>query len=74
MLEHYIDMVLATDPAFENLPASQKTAVREIKKAVRMADPSFFQVTTKCKTEVSRKEYTCSQQSKNPDEWQACIE
>jgi TPP-dependent indolepyruvate ferredoxin oxidoreductase alpha subunit len=74
MLEHYVDMVVAADPSLQSASPEQQSAVRAMKKAVRIAEPTFSQVATKCETEVTRKEYDCSRTSRNPDEWQACIE
>jgi hypothetical protein len=74
MIEHYLDMVVGADPSFAKLPPEQKEAIREMKRAVRMAEPSVSQVQTRCEAEVSRKEYDCTENAKNPDEWQACIE
>jgi hypothetical protein len=74
MLDRYIDMVVATDPATQNLPPEQASAVREMKKAVKKAEASYMHVQTRCATEVTRKEYDCAMAAKNADEWEACIE
>jgi hypothetical protein len=74
MLDRYIDMVVAADPATKNLPPEQASAVREMKKAVKKAEASYMQVQTKCASEVTRKEFDCAMAAKNADEWEACIE
>jgi hypothetical protein len=74
MLDRYIDMVVAADPATKNLPAAQASAVREMKKAVKKAEASYVRVQTQCESEVTRKEYDCAMAAKNADEWEACIE
>jgi len=74
MLDHYLDMVIAADPATRNLPPSQAAAVRDMKRAVKKAERSYAQVEAQCETEVSRSEYDCAKKANIPDEWEACIE
>jgi hypothetical protein len=74
MLDRYLDMVIAADPATKNLPPAQATAVRDMKRAVKKAERSYAQVETQCETEVSRDEYDCAMKANIPDEWEACIE
>jgi hypothetical protein len=74
MLDHYLDMVIAADPATRNLPPSQATAVRDMKRAVKKAERSYAQVEAQCETEVSRSEYDCAIKADIPDQWEACIE
>jgi hypothetical protein len=74
MLDHYLDMVIAADPATRNLPPAQATAVRDMKRAVKKAERSYAQVEAQCETEVSRSEYDCAMKANVPDEWEACIE
>ena len=74
MLDHYLDMVIAADPATRNLPPSQATAVRDMKRAVKKAERSYAQVEAQCETEVSRSEYDCAMKANIPDQWEACIE
>jgi hypothetical protein len=74
MLDHYLDMVIAADPATRNLPPAQATAVRDMKRAVKKAERSYAQVEAQCETEVSRSEYDCAIKANVPDDWEACIE
>jgi hypothetical protein len=74
MMDRYIDMTLAADPQTKDLPAAQAAAAREMKKAVKKAEPSYAKVERQCQAEVSRGEYSCAMAAKNPDEWEACIE
>jgi hypothetical protein len=74
MLDHYLDMVIAQDPATRTLPPAQAAAVRDMKRAVKKADKSYAQVEEQCETEVSRNEYDCAMKANIPDEWEACIE
>ena len=74
MMDHYLDMVVAADPSTQNLSPAQAAAVRQMKKAVKKAEPSYAQVQGQCQSEVTRHEYDCAMAAKNPDEWEACIE
>jgi len=74
MLDRYLDMVIAADPATRNLPPAQAAAVRDMKRAVKKAERSYAQVEAQCETEVSRSEYDCAMKASIPDEWEACIE
>jgi hypothetical protein len=74
MLDRYVDMTLAADPQTRDLPPAQAAAAREMKKAVKKAEPSYAKVEKQCEAEVSRSEHDCAMDAKNPDEWEACIE
>jgi hypothetical protein len=74
MLDRYIDMTLAADPQTKDLPPAQAAAAREMKKAVKKAEPSYAKVEKQCQAEVTRSVYGCAMSAKNPDEWEACIE
>jgi hypothetical protein len=74
MLDRYVDMTLAADPLTRDLPPAQAAAAREMKRAVKKAEPAYARAEKQCQTEVSRGEYDCAMAAKNPDEWEACIE
>jgi hypothetical protein len=74
MLDRYIDMVIDSDPASKSLSPPQAAAVRDMKKAVKKAEPTYARVEQQCRAEVSRSEYDCAMAAKTPDEWEACIE
>jgi hypothetical protein len=74
MLDHYLDMTIAEDPATRNLPPPQATAVRDMKRAVEKTTKSYAQHQTQCEREVSRSEYDCAMSANIPDEWEACID
>jgi hypothetical protein len=74
MLDHYLDMVIAADPASKSLSPAQATAVREMKRAVKKAEKSYAQVEQQCEREVTRSEYDCAMGANIPDQWEACIE
>jgi hypothetical protein len=74
MLDKYVDMTLMADPKTRDLPPAQAAAAREMKKAVKKAEPVYAKAEKQCATEVSRSEYACAMDAKNADEWEACIE
>lgn len=74
MLDKYVEMVIAGDPALANLPPEEAQAVRETRKAAKKADPSFRKVEGQCEAEISRHEYRCAMKSFTPETWQACID
>lgn len=74
MLDHYVDMTIAGEPALAGLPASQMETVREMKRAVKKAEKSYRQVHDQCEAEVRRSEYDCAIGAKTPNDWEACID
>jgi hypothetical protein len=74
MLDKYLDMVIAGDPALSRLPAEEARAAREMKKAVRKGEPSYLRVHDQCESEISRREYRCAMKADTPETWQACID
>ena len=74
MLDRYVDMVLEADPSTKDLSPAEATAAREMKKAVKKAEPRYAKVEQQCRAEVSKGEYDCAMSAKSSDEWEACIE
>ena len=74
MLDRYVDMSIAADPALAPLTPAQATAVRDMKKAVKKAEKSYRRVSEQCEREVSRKEYRCAMSAKTMNDWEACID
>lgn len=74
MLDKYLDMVMSSEPELAELPPAEATAAREMKKAMRKAEPSYRRVETQCTNEISRREYRCAMKAPNPETWQACID
>jgi hypothetical protein len=74
MLDRYLDMVIAGDPALAMLSADEARSTRDARKAERKADPSFRKVELQCEAEISRREYRCAMKSFTPETWQACID
>jgi hypothetical protein len=74
MLDRYLDMTIAADPALASLPPAQEKIARDMKKEVKKGDKSFRQVEEQCQREVSRNEYDCAMKAPSPNDWEACIE
>ena len=74
MLDRYVDMTVAGEPGFAELPAGEARAAREMKKALRKGEPSYKRVQEQCEAEISRREYRCAMKAPTPETWQACID
>lgn len=74
MLDHYLDMTIAAQPDLQDLPPEQARAAREMKRALRKAEPSYARVETQCETEITKSEYRCAMKAPTPETWQACID
>ena len=74
MVDRYLDMVIAADPSIEGVPAGQTAAVREAKRAARKAERRYEAVRSRCRAEVTRRQYECAMAANIPDEWEACIQ
>ena len=74
MLDKYVDMTMADDPTLADLPPAETHAAREMKKALRKAEPGYARVEGQCEAEISKREYRCAMKAPNPETWQACID
>ncbi len=74
MLDKYLDMVMAEDADLAKLPPEQKKTVREMKRAVRKAEPSYRKVFEQCEAEITKKEHRCAMAAPNPNVWESCID
>jgi hypothetical protein len=74
MLDRYLDMTIADDATMSNLGPEETRAAREMKKALRKAEPSYARVEGQCESEISRSEYRCAMKASTPETWQACID
>jgi hypothetical protein len=74
MLDRYLDMTIADDATMSNLGPEEARAAREMKKAIRKAEPSYARVEGQCESEISRSEYRCAMKASTPETWQACID
>lgn len=74
MLDKYLDMVTAEEPGADKLPPEQRKALRDMKRAVRKAEPSYTKVFSQCASEITKKEYRCAMAAPNPNVWESCID
>ena len=74
MLDHYIDMSVAGEPASQGHDAAEARRGREAKKNQRKSAPSYLRVQDQCEAEISRREYRCAMKAPTPETWQACID
>jgi len=74
MLDKYLDMMMADDPSLAELPPEEARAAREMKKAIRKAEPSYARVENQCESEITKREYRCAMKAPTPETWQACID
>lgn len=74
MLDKYLDMVMAEEPELDKLPPDQKKVARDMKRAVRKAEPSYQKVFSQCEAEITKKEYRCAMAAPNPNVWESCID
>lgn len=74
MLDRYLDMTIASDPTLADLPPLEARAAREMKKALRKAEPSYARVEGQCESSISKREYRCAMKAPTPETWQACID
>ena len=74
MLDRYVDMSIAADPGLATLTPAQVEAVREVKRAVKKAEPRYLKVAEQCEREVGRREYRCAMAANTMGDWEACID
>jgi len=74
MLDKYVDMVIAAEPGLADLPPAEAHAAREMKRAIRKAEPGYARVESQCEKEISKREYRCAMKAPTPETWQACID
>lgn len=74
MLDRYVDMTAAQDPALAGLPEPEAAELRAAKRASKRLDATYARSLAQCQSEVSRGEYDCAMAAKTPNDWEACIE
>lgn len=73
MLERYVDMTIEPNEG-QNLTPAQIAAIRDMKKAIRKAEPHYGKVMNRCERELSRRQYDCAMKAGNANEWEACVQ
>jgi hypothetical protein len=72
MSEHYIDLAVRESPGGASLSAPQASAVREVERGLKRAEPSFRAVQDRC-AEVTRTEVSCGVDATSTRAWEACL-
>jgi hypothetical protein len=73
MLDRYVDMTIEAGET-QNLNEAQIAAIREMKKAIRKAEPAYSKVAARCERELPRRAYDCAMKAENANEWEACVQ
>jgi len=69
MIDHFFDLVLASDPRFADIGPEGKVMVRQI----ASQDQRFAQIARDCEAQVPRRKYDCAIASKSSAAWQNCL-
>ncbi|HEX4445780.1 MAG TPA: hypothetical protein VH044_03565 [Polyangiaceae bacterium] len=72
MSEHYIDLALKESPGSATLSAAQASAVRDVERGLKRAEPTFRAVQDRC-AEVTRAEVSCGVDATSTRAWEACL-
>jgi hypothetical protein len=74
LLEHFIDLKVAEDPAAATMTPKDRAAVRERVTGEIQRDSDVQQVKYECVTEVTAAEYNCAIAATKASRWGDCIE
>ena len=72
MREHYLDLAVSESPGGASLTAPQASAVREVERGLKRAEPAFRAVEDRC-AEVTRAEVSCGTDAPTTRDWEACL-
>jgi hypothetical protein len=70
--DHYIDLAVRETPGAAAMTPAQAAAVRDIKRDLKRAEPTYRQVQDHC-ANVSRLEVSCALDAKTTSEWESCV-
>jgi len=70
--DHYVDLAVLETPGASRMSPAEATAVREVKRDVKRAEPTYRKVQDRCE-EVSRREVSCALDAKTTSAWEACL-
>ncbi|MGO9832660.1 MAG: hypothetical protein ACLP1X_00445 [Polyangiaceae bacterium] len=71
--EHYIDLALRETPGASAMSSAQSAAVRDIKRDLKRAEPTYRRVQDHCE-DVSRREVSCAADAKTTTAWEGCVQ
>jgi hypothetical protein len=72
MEDHYLDLVVKETPGVATMSSAQASAVREVERGLKRAEPSFRDVEDHCGA-VTRAEVSCATGAGTSKEWEACV-
>ena len=72
MLEHYLDLAVREAPGGSKMSPAQASAVREVERGLKRAEPSYRQVQDRCAS-VDRSEARCAAGADTTTAWEACL-
>ena len=73
MMDRYVDLAIAEEPALAKLPPGEAATVREMKRELKLGEKSFKKVHDRCEIEITRGEVSCALGAATSKEWEACI-
>jgi hypothetical protein len=72
MIEHYLDLAVRETPGAGALSPAQTTAVRDVKRDLKRAEPSYRKVQDHCE-DIPRAEVSCALDAPSTTAWEACM-
>jgi len=72
MEDRYLDLAVQETPGAAAMSSAQVTAVREVERGLKRAEPSFRAVDDHCDA-VTRAEVSCATGAKSTKQWEACV-
>jgi hypothetical protein len=70
--ERYVDLAVGETPGVAALTPAQSAAVRDVKRDLKRAEPTYREVQDHCGN-VSGQEISCAMDAKTTTAWEACM-
>jgi hypothetical protein len=74
MMDRYVDLAIAEEPALAKLTPSELATAREMKRELKLGVKSYKKVHDRCEREITRAEVSCALGAGSSKEWETCIE
>jgi hypothetical protein len=72
MTEHYLDLALKELPGSRSLSPQQASAVRDVQRGLKRAEPSYRKVEDEC-TSITPAEVACAAGASSTKAWESCV-
>jgi hypothetical protein len=72
MTEHYLDLAVKETPGAGGMSPAQTAAVREVKRDLKRAEPSYRKVQDRCE-DIARAEVSCALGAPSTSAWETCV-